>query len=211
MHEQLGRVGAVLVTVALTLSAGTAAQAGKGGEPGENGKPDDKRSDHCISPSGRDVNELWGIDDTIVASFCPEAHAGEKLTTTNVWLMAQTFEAAPEGFVPAGDTPLEDFRAKFGGVRYVIDPGTTQERTYLFDDVTKLGVQETDGFDVVNIVTMGTVHPLSVGSHVMETYWIFNAEHCDGLDDDRFANCFPAGVTPYDRFSFEVNAKSSHD
>jgi hypothetical protein len=37
------------------------------------------------------------------------------------------FEVVPAGFVPAG--ALKDFVAKFAAARYVIDPGTNQERT----------------------------------------------------------------------------------
>jgi hypothetical protein len=48
------------------------------------------------------------------------------------WFMNRGFEAVSEGFVPAGATPLEDFVAKFTGVRYVVDPGSKRERTYAF-------------------------------------------------------------------------------
>jgi hypothetical protein len=201
MDRRLARTGALVVALAIALS-GDVAHADKGGEPGSNGKGG-KNVDHCISPSGTDINELWGVDDRVVMPFCQEALTGERLTVSSPWLMAATFEEAPEGFVPDGDTPLEDFINKFAGVRYVIDPGTDRERSYLLDNVSDLAVREFDGLPLVNSITMGSLHPLRAGEHSIEVYWIFDAQHCDGIDPSEF-NCLPAGETLYHAFSFEV-------
>jgi hypothetical protein len=90
-------------------------------------------------------------------------------------------------------------------VKYVVDPGTAQEHTYVFTNVGDLGViPEIDGGTVVNPVTMGTLAPLSVGLHVVESYFSMSAMHCDGLGHVVEQNCLPAGDTLYDHITFEV-------
>jgi hypothetical protein len=44
-------------------------------------------------------------------------------------------------------------------------------------------------------VTLGTLKPLSVGDHVVESYLSFSAMHCDGFGDVVADNCLPAGET----------------
>ena len=119
--------GRALVVFAsfLIFGAGTAS-------PNTNG-------DHCLAFDGTDLNELYGVSETIVATFCPQLGTGEHWTTTSRWFVAESYGQVPPGFVPApGATPLDDFRAKFVGVRYVIDSGTRQERTYVFPNSDKL-------------------------------------------------------------------------
>ena len=73
--------------------------------------------------------------------------------------------------MPAGNTPSEDFVAKFAAVKYVADPGTTQWRAYL---LTNDGIEVFPGifgFPVVNPLTLGALRRLPVGPHVVETYW----------------------------------------
>jgi hypothetical protein len=92
-------------------------------------------------------------------------------------------------------------------VKYVVDPGTAQEKTYVFKNKRHLwtGVN-LDGFPVVNTLTMGTLQPLSVGQHVVKTFWLFSAMHCDGFGDVLLANCIPAGETHYSTIPLEVKA-----
>jgi hypothetical protein len=66
-----------------------------------------------------------------------------------------------------------------------------------------------DGLPLVNTLTMGTLQPLSVGPHVVTTYWVFNAVHCDGFGDVMFENCIPAGETQVLTIPFEVKAGQS--
>ena len=56
------------------------------------------------------------------------------------WYTDMSYANAPSPYPLAGDAPMEDFIAKVAGVRYVIDPGTRQERNYRFaaQDVLEL-------------------------------------------------------------------------
>ena len=81
-----------------------------------------KDADHCIAPNGVDLNELFGVSEQIIVRFCAQADAGQRWTHSAAWLMAESFEAVPPEFVPAGATPLDDFLAKFVAVKYVSWP-----------------------------------------------------------------------------------------
>ena len=159
---------------------------------------------HCITPTGVDLNERYGVSEAIIAPFCTTLDSGRHWTVTNAWFMSPTFVAVPNGFVPAGLTPLEDFIAKFIGVKYVVDPGTSKEKTYVFGNDDDLGVFD-DGVTVaVNSVSLGTLKPLSVGDHVVDSYLLFSAMHCDGFDIVVEENCLPAGETLYSSVRFTV-------
>ena len=158
----------------------------------------------CFSPSGVDLNERYGVSEVIVAPFCTEVSSGRRWTVSNRWFMSPTFEAVPDGFEPAGETPLEDFVAKFIGVKYVVDSGTSRERTYVFGKVADLAILD-DGLDVfVNPLTLGALKPSSVGDHVVDSYLLFNALHCDGLAAVLEENCLPAGETYFSSVQFTV-------
>jgi len=102
------------------------------------------------------------------------------------------------------DSPLEDFIAKFIGVKYVVDPGTSKEKTYVFGNDDDLGIFN-DGITVAaNSVSLGTLKPLSVGDHVVDSYLLFSAMHCDGIDSVVEENCLPAGETWYSSVQFTV-------
>ena len=119
--------------------------------------------------------------------------------------MLQTFEAVPDSFVPAGDTPTQDFLAKFIEVRYVVDPGTRHELTYVFPSDGEVGANvDQDGLAVVNTITLGTLRPLRPGTHVVEVYWSFRAMHCDGFSADIVSSCLPSGEFLWDRIEFQV-------
>jgi hypothetical protein len=160
-----------------------------------------KPGNHCISPStGVDLNAYFGIAEQIVTSFCPTVGAGERWSTGGPWFMAPTFGPVPGGFVPAGATPADDFRAKFTALKLVIDPGTQQEKTVFFPTSDELFVDPNFnglGLVFVSPTTLGTVQPMSVGDHVVDVYWVFRAMHCDGIAANVSENCFPAGETNY--------------
>jgi hypothetical protein len=186
---------ALAVSVAIAALGGGEASAAK------------ERENHCIAPSGVDLNEFYGVSEQIVTPFCTEVGSGERWTRSAGWLMNHSFEVVPEGFVPAGVTPLEDFVAKFAGVRYVVDPGTKRERTYVFADTADLWTgTNPDGFPLVNPLTLGALRPLPPGDHVLETYWRFSAMHCDGLGDATGpgGNCIPAGEVQLSTMRFDV-------
>ena len=115
-----------------------------------------------------------------------------------------SFEAVPEGFVPAGATPLEDFLAKFVAIKYVIDPGTRQEQTYVYPTSDKLWIDTIAGFPAVWPGTLSNLQPLSVGEHFVVVYWVFNAMHCDGFGTVVEENCLGPGEVAYVALGFEV-------
>ena len=106
---------------------------------------------HCITPTSVDLNVRWAVSEAIVAPFCPEVASGRRWTVSNAWFMNTFFQVVPLGFVPAGATPVDDFKAKFIGVKYVVDPGTKQQKIYQFPSDDSLGVVlNADGFDIVS-------------------------------------------------------------
>jgi hypothetical protein len=185
-------VTALAAACVLVTSAGGAAAA------------DRKEGNHCISPEGVDLNEFFGVSAQIVSSFCNEIGSGQQWTMSLSWSTNHTFAAVPEGFVPAGATPLEDFLAKFSGVKYVIDPGTEQSKTTVFQNTGNLFIGTFNGFPRVSPVTLGTLKPLPVGEHTVEVYWELSAMHCDGLGTVIEENCIPAGESKRNTVAFEV-------
>ena len=163
-----------------------------------------KEANQCIMPNGVDLNELYGVSEQIITPFCTQADAGQHWTVAVAWLMATSFESLPAGFEPAGDTPLDDFLARFVAVKYVVDPGTSQQQTFVFPKSGKLWTGVLDGLPAINTLTLGSLRPLSIGQHVIEVYWVFNALHCDGLAADLEQNCIPAGETLFREIAFEV-------
>ncbi len=132
---------------------------------------------HCIFPDGTDFNEIWGVSEAVVWFFCDEIGTGQDWRVGMGWGMEATFKKVPKSFVPAGATPVEDFLAKFAGIKVIVDPGTSGERTYTFTDTSKLLVNGS----LVNGVTMGTMDPLNPGEHAVEAYWTMSGLHCDGF------------------------------
>ncbi|HEY7033526.1 MAG TPA: hypothetical protein VH482_19475 [Thermomicrobiales bacterium] len=170
----------------------------------------EKKSDHCVSPGGIDQNEFFGVSAQIVISFCDKIGAGEPWVPAQRWFVNDTFLVVPDGFVPDGNTPLEDYIAKFSGVKFVIDPGTNQEKTVEFPNDGNLFTGTLNGEVVVSPITLGTLEPLAVGKHVVDVYWEFSAMHCDGIDVVIGAdgNCLPAGDTLWiDDLAFKVKRR----
>ena len=168
---------------------------------------------HCITPTGIDLNALYDITKQIVTPFCNQVDSGEQWSTAGAfWLMSTSFEAVPESFVPAGATPPEDFVAKFVAIKYVIDPGTRQEQTYIYPTSDKLWIGTTAGFPAVWPGTLSNLQPLSVGEHFVVVYWVFNAMHCDGFAAVVEENCLGPGEVAYVALGFEVTpgALQSH-
>jgi len=159
---------------------------------------------HCITPTAVDLNERYGVSEAIIAPFCTTLDSGRHWTVTNAWFMSPTFVAVPNGFVPAGLTPLEDFIAKFIGVKYVVDPGTSKEKTYVFGNDDDLAIFNDEETAIANAVSLGTLKPLSVGDHVVDSYLLFSAMHCDGIANVVEENCLPAGETWYSSVQFTV-------
>lgn len=87
-------------------------------------------------------------------------------------------------------------------MKYVVDPGTSAERTYVYTNVADLFVDGTR----VNGVTMGTLAPLSVGGHVVDAYWTMTAMHCDGFSRLIDVSCLLAGDNLALSLEFEVTS-----
>jgi len=160
---------------------------------------------HCIAPNGIDLNVLFGISKQIVTPYCNQVDSGEQWTAAGpAWFMNTSFEAVPEEFVPAGANPPEDFLAKFVAIKYVVDPGTRQEQTYVYPISNKLWSGAVAGFPAVWPGTLSKLPPMSVGEHFVVVYWVFSAMHCDGLAAVVDENCLGPGEVPYVAVRFEV-------
>ena len=142
-----------MVVTASTLLASQPAQAST---PVEN---------HCITFGGIDLNQFYGVSEQLVAPGCSQIGSGEPYRVWAGWWMNSSFAAVPSEFVPAGDTPLEDFVAKFVAVKYVVDPGTAQEKTYIVPNRGQLWTGILFGLPHVNTLTLGVLKPLPVGQH----------------------------------------------
>jgi hypothetical protein len=158
------------------------------------------------------MNRFYGISRPIVADFCNELRAGESWTATPPflapWYVNTSFAFLPPGFVRVGSTPLADFLAKFVGVKYVVDPGSRQQRTFFDRKSNKLWTGIVDGSPSINTVTLSSLPPLRPGPHVVEIYWVFDRLHCDGLGSDIAANCLRAGENLLDRIAFNVTSSA---
>jgi hypothetical protein len=188
------------------LSGGTSAQTEK------------KGVSHCISPVGLDLNTFYGVSEQIIAPFCLHLNAGQQWRVSTRWFVNDKFAETPgpEVFVPTGHTPLEDLVAKLLEVRYVIDPGTNQEKTVVFPNNGTLftGEQELNGpgdfFPIANTITLGALKPLSVGLHEVAVYWRLSAMHCDGFSANVEENCLPAGESSFTPVPFAVEVIPGH-
>lgn len=204
LRQQILRWNAVLLFV--IVSTAILPKSAQASHPVDN---------HCISPaSGEDLNILFGTTKQIITPFCNQVDAGEQWTAAGPsWFINTDFDLVPEGFVPTGATPLEDFVAKFVAIKYVIDPGTLQERTFIYPTSNALWIgTNAAGFQSVWPGTLSTLPPLSIGEHFVAVYWVFNAMHCDGFGEEAELFCLGPGEVPYAGFRFEVTpgAAQSH-
>ena len=167
----VGIAALLLASVPVTASAGT------------------RDGNHCVFPPDGDFNEAFGITEAVVWFCNTEIGSGQDWRTNMAWGMTEKYTVKPKGFVAGGETPLDDFLAKFVGVRIVIDPGTSQQRTYVFTDTSKLVVLEPA---LVMSFDMGVMAPPAVGHHYLESYWSMSGVHCDGYAK-KLEDCMPAG------------------
>lgn len=189
-----------MVLIVVIASMALASQPAQASAPVEN---------HCIAFGGIDLNEFYGVSEQLVAPGCGQIGSGEPYRVWAGWSMNSSFTAVPPEFVPAGDTPLEDFVAKFVAVKYVVDPGTAKEKMYIVPNRGDLWTGILFGLPHVNTLTLGVLKPLPVGQHRIDMYWIFSAMHCDGFSDVVAQSCLPAGETRFGapgRPAFEVTA-----
>ena len=190
-----------LVVAGSLVLAGTATSTALASSP---------RTEHCVAPNGVDINANLGISAAVVAPFCPEIKAGDQWVRAQFWTEAKTWEHVPDGFVPVGATPLEDFVAKFVAIRYVVDQGTSHEFAVEFATGPSLWTHEhplNPNIDLASAMTLGTIRPLRVGPHTVTSFWIFSDVHCDGFSSVFEESCAPAGAFDAGTDSFDVVAK----
>lgn len=190
--------GVLLVVLAASSLSGTSSTAAAS-----------KGKNHCVNPAGIDLNEFYGTNDAFITPFCTTAHTGEKWRPFVRWVVADTHEAVPEGYVPSRATPLEDFLSKFVSARYVIDARTKRGRTYEFA-VADLMISVLDLPDNTSFVAWAPrLKPLPPGEHSVDIFITLTAEHCDGLTSERSASCAPAGESPSPPVNFRVVNKGA--
>ena len=211
-HRRRTWLAALVIVIAGVALLSGQAQATSDGDEGSSAEHNRHRNNHCVA-DGVDLNELYGTSALIVNRFCPSSEAGQRWTTGAPWLMGSSFESVPEGYVPAGATPTEDFVARFVSARIVVDAGTSTERTYVFPKSAKLWTGEWpagdfEGFPTVSTVPLTVVKPLSVGEHTFELYWNMNGVHCDGLGANPEENCLPDGEFLWGLRTFEVHPEN---
>jgi hypothetical protein len=166
-------------------------------------------AEECVHPDGVNLNQLHSTPERIVTDVCTVVAAGERWAPATGWLTNTSHEAIPAGYVPARPTPIEDFNSKVLTVRYVVDAGTRQQRTYSFSAAEALQTGLThppSGLPLTGIVTV--LRPLSVGSHTVDIYVTLSTDHWDGFDVDPAFDLIPAGENHWAHYTFEVVPRS---
>ena len=214
-------LGACLVAVLLATASVTAgaASAATGGLPGTGDKsfnPAGNTGDnHCVTPEGVDANELLGISQPLfMPGVCDVFEAGEfYVPLGSGWLNMNAFwETVPADYTPSAPTPLEDFTSKVRSMIYVVDPGTTRERTYRFRAQDIMDVRTLHDFfpqtgpDWPVALFLPKLPPAPIGDHRVATSIDMSARSCDGLGTDPAVNCLPAGITRLQVCPFKVIA-----
>ena len=214
-------LGACLVAVLLATASVTAgaASAATGGLPGTGDKsfnPAGNTGDnHCVTPEGVDANELLGISQPLfMPGVCDVFEAGEfYVPLGSGWLNMNAFwETVPADYTPSAPTPLEDFTSKVRSMIYVVDPGTTRERSYRFRAQDIMDVRTLHDFfpqtgpDWPVALFLAKLPPAPVGDHWVATSIDMSARSCNGLGTDPAVNCLPAGITRLQVCPFKVIA-----
>jgi hypothetical protein len=164
-----------------------------------------RSGNHCLTPVGDDLNEVFGTTDAFVAPFCSEVAFGERWRPIGALFVAGSDYVFPPGYVPSRSDLVADFLAKFVSARYVVDPGTARERSYTFARRRLVFRRRAlpDGTQLVRWTTP-SMHPLLPGDHSVRQYVTLTADVWDGLGVDPAVNLVPAGVVLWDFTPFNV-------
>ena len=200
---RLARLAGLSVALAMALAAGAVAPAQAGAGP---------RVTPCVLPDGLDpyvpggtvLQDFYGVSASIVTGFCPTIKAGARWTVVAAAYFAETWEAIPPGYTPVSATPVGDFRARFVGIKIVVDEGTPHEFTVEWANSPKLWVGDYGPYVLANPITLGTVRPLSVGVHSERVVYVMSGVVCDGLTTDPDLSCIPPGETSFNTRYFTV-------
>jgi hypothetical protein len=188
------RAGVVLVALGalLALAPGSAVGA-------------QKRDNHCITPLGDDLNEVFGIADAFVAPFCPAVGTDDRWTPVSFIQFAGSDFVFPPGYTPIRHRLVRDFLAKFVAAKYVVDAGTARERTYNFLARKHLirRRQLPDGTHLLRFAPP-SLHHLPEGKHSVDRYVWLSAEFWDGLGTDPAVNQVPEGRNLWNSDVFKV-------
>ena len=152
-----------------------------------------ERENRCISPTGDNLNQTFDTDDGFVAPFCTRIISGEKWRPIVRIQVAGTERVFPDGYTPEHRNLVKDFLAKLVSTRYVVDAGTSQERTFVVTPdnlIIEIG-NEAGGTKFVR--WMPRLPKLAPGVHTVDGFVTMRADHWDGLGVDPAANLLPAG------------------
>lgn len=218
MNRRLRGSVVPLLACATLLGVHGVAYAARGGTPGTGDTSFDPGagtgSNQCINANGVDLNQAYGFSEQIVTGGCRTVGAGEFYTRTIGWFTAPSWQSVPAGYVPSASTPMQDFLSKVT-VMQVVDPGTPNQRTYLFPGgasfvLISLGAinpsLEPPSSSYPLAVSVGKLPPLQPGTHVVVSSLVMSALHCDGLNADPTDGCIGPGVVPFFETTFTVVA-----
>jgi hypothetical protein len=205
---------AMLLATGLTAGAAWGAAGGLPGTGDTSFNPGPRSTDnHCVSPEGVDANQLLGISQPLfLPGVCGDViEAGEFYVPLGTgWLTMNTFwEAAPADYTPSATTPLEDFVSKVRSMIYVVDPGTTQERSYRYPAQNIMDLRTLRDFfpetgpDWPVALFLPKLPPLPPGDHHLSTSIEMSARSCNGLGTAS-TDCLPAGITRLQVCPFKV-------
>jgi uncharacterized delta-60 repeat protein len=165
--------------------------------------PGHREVNPCVNGSFVDLNAVFGVPEQFVCGAT--INAGEPWRPLAFWFVGPAYFAAPPGYIPAAETPLEDLVSKLDAVKVVVDAGTKQQSTTVFSPARALRTDVTlDQFDpeappFPMAVTLPSMKPLKVGEHTVEVVWVLDEMHCDGLGESPADNCLPAGDVSFGR------------
>jgi hypothetical protein len=164
-----------------------------------------KVENHCLSPAGDDLNQVFDTRDAIIAPFCAEAHVGDRWRAVLRTQVAGAEFVFPTGYAPS-QLPLDaDFLAKLISATYVVDADTAREQAYTFSRdqlVIETGALP-DGTRFARFLTPA-IHPLPPGAHSVDTYLTLSDDFWDGLGVDPDLNLVPAGTSAGPTTEFDV-------
>ena len=164
-------------------------------------------AEHCVAPDGTDLNLALSTEDAIITPFCPVTRAGAHWRPTVRAFVAETWDDAvlPAGVVPTGATPVADLLVKLESVRYVLDEGTSQQRSYVFDKESLVVQIAALAPGVTAVRWAPRLRPVAIGAHTVSIYPTLSADFWDGLGTDA-ENHIPAGESLAAIEAFEVVA-----
>lgn len=154
--------------------------------------------EHCINGSGIDFNVVFRVPEAFACGV--PLSTRERWRTLTDWVVGPEYFAAPDGYVPAAETPLEDFVSKLSAVKVIVDGGTRRERTFTATPAEALRTDVTldrlfgDALpDLPVAATIPSLAPLKAGDHTVQVVWTLSAMHCDGLGASEADNCLGPG------------------